>query len=67
MTNPFDAVDGEFLVLVNAAGEHCLWPVFADVPQGWGAVCGPAGRAECLRYVSDNWIDPRPRRLAGSH
>ncbi|MEU6024752.1 MbtH family protein [Micromonospora sp. NPDC048871] len=67
MNNPFDAVDGDFLVLVNAAGEHCLWPAFADVPQGWGAVCGPAGRTECLRYVSDNWIDPRPRRLAGSH
>ncbi|MEU6753945.1 MbtH family protein, partial [Spirillospora sp. NPDC046719] len=35
MTNPFDDPDGTFLVLVNAEGQHSLWPEFADVPSGW--------------------------------
>ncbi|TDC42936.1 MbtH family protein [Micromonospora sp. KC213] len=63
MANPFDVEDGVFRVLVNAAGQHCLWPEFAEVPAGWTAVHGPTGRDECLRYVNTHWTDPRPRRL----
>lgn len=33
MANPFDE-DGPFLVLVNVAGQHSLWPEFAEVPAG---------------------------------
>jgi MbtH protein len=35
MANPFDDNDGTFLVLVNAEGQHSLWPSFAPVPPGW--------------------------------
>ncbi|MDJ1134418.1 MbtH family protein [Streptomyces iconiensis] len=51
--NPFDA-DGEndtFLVLVNRAGEHSLWPEFATVPEGWFTVYGPCRRQEALDRI----------------
>ena len=40
MTNPFEAQDGNFLVLVNAEGQYSLWPDFKEIPAGWTAV-GP--------------------------
>ncbi|MEU9020511.1 MULTISPECIES: MbtH family protein [Actinomadura] len=63
MTNPFDDPDGTFLVLVNAEGQHSLWPGFADVPSGWTTVFGPGARADCLAYITENWTDLRPRSL----
>jgi len=63
MANPFDDEDGVFLVLVNDEGQHSLWPSFADVPAGWQTAHGPAGRKECLDYVSTHWTDMRPRSL----
>ena len=35
MTNPFDDEEAEFLVLVNDEGQHSLWPVQFDIPEGW--------------------------------
>jgi uncharacterized protein YbdZ (MbtH family) len=32
---PFDGDNGSFSVLVNDGEQHCLRPVFADVPAGW--------------------------------
>jgi MbtH protein len=64
MTNPFDAPDGMFLVLVNDEGQHSLWPSFAPIPAGWTGVFGPDGRDGCLAYVQQNWTDLRPRSLA---
>ncbi|MDA3647008.1 MbtH family protein [Saccharopolyspora indica] len=61
MANPFDDPDVSFRVLRNDVGQHCLWPDFADVPGGWEAVHGPAGRAECTAYVTEHWTDLRPR------
>jgi MbtH protein len=66
MSNPFDDPNAEYLVLVNDEGQHSLWPEFADVPAGWGRAHGPAGRADCLQYVNDNWTDMRPRSLAAA-
>jgi MbtH protein len=63
--NPFDDPDGRFLVLVNDEGQHSLWPVFADVPDGWTVVFGaddPNGPAG-LEYVEAHWTDMRPRSL----
>lgn len=63
MTNPFDAEDGRFVVLVNAIGEYSIWPVGIDVPSGWTACHGPSMRRACLDYVTAHWTDlaPRPR------
>ncbi len=62
--NPFDDESGQFLVLVNEENQHSLWPVFADVPQGWRVVFGPGDRAGALDYVEASWTDMRPNSLA---
>lgn len=63
VTNPFENPDANYLVLVNDEGQHSLWPVFADVPDGWQAVFGEAGRQECLDYIEKSWTDMRPKSL----
>lgn len=60
MANPFDLADGSYSVLVNAEGQHCLWPKFIAVPDGWSVVYGPAGRSDCLAYVNEHWTHMRP-------
>lgn len=64
MTNPFDAQDGTFSVLVNEEGQHSLWPDSAAVPAGWTVAHGPDNRDACLAYVNENWTDLRPRGVA---
>ncbi|SCG64718.1 MULTISPECIES: MbtH family protein [Micromonospora] len=61
--NPFDDENARFMVLVNDEGQHCLWPVFAEVPAGWTVALADAGRAEALAWVETNWVDMRPRSL----
>ncbi|WP_067176357.1 MbtH family protein [Microtetraspora niveoalba] len=63
MTNPFEDPDGTYLVLVNAEGQHSLWPSFADVPGGWTVAHGEDTRQACLDYVEANWTDMRPKSL----
>ncbi|GAB4583045.1 MbtH family protein [Nocardia sp. IFM 10818] len=62
-TNPFDNEDGAFLVLVNAEGQHSLWPSFAPAPAGWSTVFGADSRSSCLEYVEQHWTDMRPSSL----
>ncbi len=62
-TNPFDDVNGTFMVLMNDEDQHSLWPAFADVPAGWRVAYGEASRAACLDYVDQNWTDRRPKSL----
>jgi MbtH protein len=62
-TNPFDDEDGRYLVLVNHEGQHSLWPVFVDVPDGWTVVLPETDRQSALDYVERNWTDLRPRSL----
>lgn len=57
-TNPFEDESGTFHVLVNAEGQHSLWPQSTAVPAGWRAVFGPRPRAQCLDFVTRNWTDP---------
>ena len=62
-TNPFDADDGSFFVLVNDEDQHSLWPEFADIPAGWRVVYGAAARAACLEHIEQHWTDIRPKSL----
>lgn len=64
MTNPFDDENGTFYVLVNAEGQHSLWPTFAGVPDGWTVALDASARADALAYVEERWTDLRPRSLA---
>jgi MbtH protein len=63
MSNPFEAEDGTFHVLVNEEGQYSLWPSFIDVPAGWKIVYGSDTRAACLHYIETNWTDMRPLSL----
>ncbi|WP_406527672.1 MbtH family protein [Streptomyces sp. I8-5] len=63
MDNPFDDDNGTFDVLVNDENQHSLWPVFAEVPDGWTIVFGEESRQACLDYVEKNWTDMRPASL----
>ena len=51
-----EADEALFRVLINATGQHSLWPAFRDVPAGWEFVCGAARRSDCL-----DWIEARHR------
>lgn len=61
--NPFEDPDAQYLVLVNEEGQHSLWPIFADVPDGWTTAFGENGRQECLDYIEKSWTDMRPNSL----
>jgi MbtH protein len=63
MTNPFEDPDANYFVLINEEGQHSLWPVFADVPDGWEVIFGESGRQECLDFIETNWTDMRPNSL----
>ncbi|MGK5533897.1 MbtH family protein [Streptomyces sp. URMC 129] len=63
MTNPFESVDAGYFVLVNAEGQHSLWPALIEVPAGWDVVHGEAGRQECVEFIETSWRDMRPASL----
>jgi MbtH protein len=63
VTNPFEDPDASYFVLINDEGQHSLWPVFADVPEGWQVIFGEAGRTECLDFIEKSWTDMRPKSL----
>jgi MbtH protein len=63
VTNPFEDPDASYVVLVNDEGQHSLWPVLVDVPDGWRIIFGEAGRQECLDFVEGSWSDMRPKSL----
>ncbi|MGA4791765.1 MbtH family protein [Nocardia sp. AB354] len=62
-TNPFDDDNGRFSVLINHEEQYSLWPVFAEVPDGWSVVFGEDSRDACIEYIEKNWTDMRPKSL----
>jgi MbtH protein len=62
-TNPFEDEDANYFVLINDEGQHSLWPVFADVPDGWKVIFGEDRRQACLDFIEKNWTDMRPNSL----
>jgi len=63
VTNPFDDENGIYHVLMNAEGQHSLWPSFIDVPEGWTIIHKSDNRAACLELIDKNWTDMRPNSL----
>jgi MbtH protein len=63
VTNPFENDQGSYLALVNHEDQHSLWPADIDVPDGWRSMFGPADRRACLDYISEHWVDMRPKSL----
>ena len=68
MSNPFDAPDGTFHVLVNLEGQYSLWPDFTDVPHGWTTVLESVPRATALAHIEETWttLQPASLRLEGA-
>jgi MbtH protein len=66
MSNPFEDEDRNYFALVNAEGQHSLWPAWIAVPSGWDIVHGEDTRAACLEYIEANWTDLRPASLLAS-
>ena len=63
VTNPFDDENGIYHVLINAEGQHSLWPSFIDVPEGWTIIHKSDNHAACLELIDKNWSDMRPNSL----
>lgn len=63
MSNPFEDEDGKYVVLMNAEGQHSLFPEFAGIPVGWRLVFSGGSRQACLDYINENWTDMRPKSL----
>jgi len=63
MTNPFEDENGVYHVLVNAEGQHSLWPSTIKVPDGWRIVHESDTRAACLAFIERHWTDMRPNSL----
>lgn len=62
-TNPFEDPEASYFALVNDEGQYSLWPVFADVPEGWEIAFGEAARQDCLDFITETWTDMRPKSL----
>jgi MbtH protein len=62
-TNPFEDEGANYFVLINDEGQHSLWPVFANVPDGWEVTFGESPLQECLDFIEKNWTDMRPKSL----
>ncbi|MFE9860987.1 MbtH family protein [Streptomyces sp. NPDC005780] len=63
MANPFEDPEGTYHVLVNDELQHSLWPVFADVPEGWTVALADSDRQACLDFINEQWTDMRPNSL----
>ncbi|MBC3840440.1 MbtH family protein [Streptacidiphilus sp. 4-A2] len=49
-----------YLVVVNHEEQYSVWRADRELPNGWKAVGSPAGRAECLAQIEEQWTDMRP-------
>ncbi|MGP8298083.1 MbtH family protein [Streptomyces inhibens] len=63
MSNPLDEPDSLFVVLTNHEAQYSLWPVFAELPDGWTVAHPESDRQTCLDYIEKEWTDMRPKSL----
>ena len=53
-------------VVRNHEEQYSIWPVNRELPAGWLDSGVSGTRDECLRFISETWVDMRPlsvRRL----
>jgi len=53
----------QFDVVINAQGQYSLWPTDKPMASGWSAAGMRGERQVCLDYITEHWIDMRPRSL----
>jgi MbtH protein len=58
------SIEGDsFVVLVNAEGQHSIWPSAKAAPDGWTQVAAAASKAACVAFIEAHWTDMRPQSL----
>ncbi|HEY1376788.1 MAG TPA: thioesterase domain-containing protein, partial [Gemmataceae bacterium] len=57
---PGDEEPPTWRVVVNAAGQHALWPADRAAPPGWAAAGRAGSREECLDHIRAAWQGQRP-------
>jgi len=50
-------------VVVNAEGQHSIWPDFKPVPEGWRETGFKGLKKDCLEHIAKVWTDTRPLSL----
>ena len=58
------SIEGDsFVVLVNAEGQHSIWPSAKVAPEGWSEVAPAATKVQCNAFIEKHWTDMRPKSL----
>jgi MbtH protein len=52
-----------YAVVVNGEEQYSIWFAERELPEGWRAVGKTGTKAECLKYIADEWSDMRPLSL----
>lgn len=52
-----------YSVVINIEDQYSIWPQGRDVPAGWKEVGHSGSKAECLKYIEENWTDMRPKSV----
>ncbi len=64
ISNPFDAPEGQFLVLENPHQQFSLWPALCALPPGWRVVYGPYAQPQCCQWLEHHWLSLLPKTYA---
>ena len=52
-----------YIVVVNDEEQYSIWAADREPPIGWRAAGKTGPKAECLKHISDVWMDMRPLSL----
>ncbi len=55
-----EAPEATYHVVVNARGQHSLWPAARPLPAGWRAAAVTGSRERCLAYIEETWTSLVP-------
>lgn len=50
-------------VVVNDRGQMSIWLAESTPPAGWHEIGFTGAKADCLRYIDENWHDLAPDNL----
>jgi len=52
-----------YKVVMNHEEQYSIWPADRENALGWTDVGKTGGKAECLAYIKEVWVDMRPLSL----
>jgi len=63
MSNDDEIEQLVYRVVFNHEEQYSIWPVDKEIPVGWTDAGKQGYKNECLTYISEVWIDMRPKSL----